>query len=254
MKGLQKFNSYHIVVVGCGGTGSNLVPHLIQLAGSYGNGIISVVLVDEDMVEKGNIGRQFFIAPDVDKNKAEVLQKRYLSAWGVDISYHPHYIREVDELLKLLEKPEIHNHRAPLPILVGAVDNDLSRRVFHEAFYQLKDIAYIDAGNSRFNGQVVVGLRLNGETILKPLAEYYPDVLTTQDEISVGGTCGRVAAKEPQTLVANLWAAMITLSFINNIINVKELPSHMATFNAHNILSRPEYSKSRKEGNNGSDN
>jgi hypothetical protein len=247
MKRLKNFRDYHIFVGGCGGTGSNLVPHLVQLVGAYQYGAITIVLCDEDRVEKGNIGRQFFISPDVGNNKAAVLQKRYLAAWDVDISYHPYYIRETDVLLKLLKKPEAHEHRTPLPILVGAVDNDSSRRIFHEAFYKLKDIAYIDAGNSKFNGQVVVGLRINGETILKPLAEYYPDVMTTQDEISVGGTCGRVVKKEPQTLVANLWAAMITFSFINNIVNLKELPSHMATFNAHNILTRPEYLKSRKE-------
>ncbi|MCL6477872.1 MAG: ThiF family adenylyltransferase [Peptococcaceae bacterium] len=238
---LRVFRNYHIVVVGCGGTGSNLVPHLAQLANSYKSEKVSIVLVDEDVVEPGNIGRQFFIEQDVGNNKARALQVRYATAWGGEISYYPHYVREEGVLLRLLEPPGIHGVKTVLPILVGAVDNHYSRRIFHSVFYKMPTIAYVDAGNSLFSGQVVVGLRHKGETLLKPVADYYPDVLTVEDEISVGGTCGRKVEKEPQSLIANLWAAITVLSFINNIMGVKKLPSHMATFNAHNVISRPEY-------------
>ncbi|OPX90767.1 MAG: thiamine biosynthesis protein ThiF [Pelotomaculum sp. PtaB.Bin013] len=246
MEVLQNFHNYHIVVVGCGGTGSNLVPHLAQLANSYQDEKISIVLADEDVVEPGNIGRQFFIEPDVGNNKAGVLQKRYLAAWGVEISYYPYYIRDAQVLLKLLEIPASHGHRSTLPILVGCVDNHKSRRVFHEVFYQMDTIAYVDGGNSFFSGQVVLGLKIGGKEILKPLSEYYPDVMTTDDDISVGGTCGRKTVKEPQSLIANLWSAATILSFINNIIGVKKIPSYMTTFNAHNILCRPEYIRWQK--------
>ncbi|MCL6478145.1 MAG: ThiF family adenylyltransferase [Peptococcaceae bacterium] len=243
MEALQNFHNYHIVVVGCGGTGSNLVPHLAQLVNSYKDEKISIILADEDIVEPSNIGRQFFIEPDVGNNKAGVLQKRYLAAWGVDISYYPYYIREATALIKLLDIPAAHGHRPALSILVGCVDNHKSRRIFHEVFHKTETLAYIDGGNSLFSGQVVLGLKIGGKEILKPLAEYYPDVMITEDDISVGGTCSRTVVKEPQSLIANLWSAVTILAFINNIIGAKKVPSYMTTFNAHNILSRPEYLK-----------
>lgn len=98
---LKKFNNWHIVLVGCGGTGSNLVPHLAQLIHSLKSEKISVVLADQDIVEPENIGRQLFIEPEVGENKAEVLQMRYYTAWGIDISCHPYYITEESVLMKL---------------------------------------------------------------------------------------------------------------------------------------------------------
>lgn len=239
---LQKFKNWHIVMVGCGGTGSNLVPHLAQLVYSLKSEKISVVLADQDVVEPDNIGRQLFIEPEVGENKAGVLQLRYHTAWGVNISYHPHYITEEEVLIRLLTPPEeVHKKRPVMPILLGCVDNHFSRRVFDRAFRQSENLIYLDAGNSEFAGQVVMGFRCKGETILKPAADHFPDILTEQDEIQVGGTCSRNVVKEPQSLVANLWAAITMLSFLNNIIGLKEMPVSMATFNARNIIVRPQY-------------
>jgi len=238
---LNRYRDWHIVVVGCGGTGSNLVPHLCQLAFSLKSEKISIVLADEDLVEPGNIGRQFFIEPDVGNNKARVLQVRYNGAWGVDISYHPHYIRETETLKRLLEPPSTHGNRPVLPILLSCVDNNVSRQVMEAVFKQARNIIYIDAGNSLLSGQVVVGMRHGNKTLLKPSSHYDRNILTDKDEIEVGGTCGRKVVKQPQSLIANMWAAAILLSYVNSIIGLKDLPSHMATFNAHNCVVRPEY-------------
>lgn len=240
---LKRYNVYHLVVVGCGGTGSNLVPHLAQLAHSLKKKAkVIITLADEDIVEPGNIGRQFFIEPDIGENKARVLQKRYHTAWGVDIHYYPHYIRDKETLIELLTiKDEYPIHQLAIPILLGCVDNNFSRQIFHRLFEQIDNLIYLDAGNSEFSGQVVMGLKINGETLMKPIAELDPTVLTTKDEISVGGTCGRNVVKEPQNILANMWAAAILLTYVNNIIGVGNVPSYMATFNTVNTMIRPEY-------------
>lgn len=241
---LSEIHNWHILVVGNGGTGSNLVPHLSQLANSYkGSENVTITLADEDIVEPGNIGRQFFIEQDLGSNKARVLQIRYTTAWSIDISYHPYYIREDKTLIRLLTPSKDNRKEITIPILIGAVDNHYSRQIFHRVFQQAENLIYLDAGNSEFAGQVVMGFRYGGETLLAPVAEYYPDILTAQDEISAGGSCGRHVVKEPQSLVANMWAATTLLSFLNNIIGVKKIPTFSASFNAHNIVARPEYIK-----------
>ena len=243
---LAEYQNYHVYVVGCGGTGSNLVPHLAQLVYSLKEkSTITITLIDEDIVEPGNIGRQFFIESDIGENKARVLQTRYHLAWGVDISYYPYYIRDEATLVNLLSQRQSENsypmHPKSIPILIGCVDNHFSRRIFNQVFQQMNNLIYLDAGNSEFSGQVVMGLRLNGETLMKPIAELDPTVLTTEDEISVGGTCGRNVVQEPQNILANMWAAATLLTYVNNIIGVGKVPAYMATFNTVNVMVRPEY-------------
>lgn len=84
----------NVVVIGCGGTGSRLVPMLAQFIRSItqessptGWLIKPVIrLVDDDVVEMKNTARQLFIESDVGKHKAVVLAQRYSAAFGVNIS------------------------------------------------------------------------------------------------------------------------------------------------------------------------
>ncbi|MFX4261299.1 ThiF family adenylyltransferase [Pelotomaculum propionicicum] len=237
---LAGYKNWHGVVVGCGGTISNFVPHLSQLLYSL-NDLITITLVDEDTVEPGNVGRQFFAPPDVGNNKARTLQLRYQNAWGVRLSYHPHYIRDEKILEKLLIPPVAHAGKPTMPILIGGVDNHYSRRIMDAVFKKAENLIYLDSGNGEYTGQVVVAIRYGGKTLLKPPSEYFPEILTEQDEISVGGTCGRKAVKEPQTLVANVWAATTLLAMVNSIVNLKKISVSMTSFSALNCVSKPVF-------------
>ena len=71
-----------IVVVGCGGTGSWLLPKLVK---TINDGIrksiirkdVKLILIDGDIVEEKNLVRQNFIEQDIGQNKAEVMASRY---------------------------------------------------------------------------------------------------------------------------------------------------------------------------------
>ena len=65
-----------IVLIGCGGTGGYIAPHLARIAyivKSLINFTPELIFVDMDTVEIRNINRQNFIYTDINKNKAEVL-------------------------------------------------------------------------------------------------------------------------------------------------------------------------------------
>jgi hypothetical protein len=89
-----------IVVVGCGGTGSRLVPMLAQFIrsitrefnprGWLENPVI--YLIDDDVVEQKNLLRQNFIESDVGKHKAIVLAQRYSRAYGIRIIPSTHRV------------------------------------------------------------------------------------------------------------------------------------------------------------------
>lgn len=241
---LQGYKSYRIVVVGCGGTGSNLAPHLCQWAYSVQQKHkckITIILVDQDVIEPDNIGRQFFVEKDLGDNKARVLSVRYATAWGVDVEYHPYYIRDVETLVKLLRPDNNQSRNHELPVLLGCVDNNVARQRMHDAFLALDTIGYTDTGNSEFNGQVVLGLKIEGETLLKPVADFWPDILTATDDVQVGGTCAVKVVKEPQNLLANLGAAYNLLCFLNNIVALKTVSAYMATYDSQTMVCRPEF-------------
>lgn len=83
----------NIIVIGCGGTGSRLVPLLTQFIRSITREFnprgwlenVTIHLVDDDTVEHKNLLRQNFIEQDVGKHKAVVLAQRYSRAYGIPI-------------------------------------------------------------------------------------------------------------------------------------------------------------------------
>lgn len=83
----------HILVVGCGGTGSRLIPLLTQFIASItkdksARGWLdtpTIFIADDDVVEAKNLQRQNFVAADVGKHKAAVLAQRYGRAYGVNV-------------------------------------------------------------------------------------------------------------------------------------------------------------------------
>lgn len=82
-----------VMVVGCGGTGSRLVPLLAQFLASItkaknARGWLdnpTILLADFDTIEEKNLLRQNFIQSDVGKHKAAVLAQRYGRAYGVNV-------------------------------------------------------------------------------------------------------------------------------------------------------------------------
>lgn len=68
-EGQEKLEKSTAAVVGCGGTGS-VIAELLARAG------VSLVLIDRDIVEEGNLHRQLYEEEDVNKMKAEALKER----------------------------------------------------------------------------------------------------------------------------------------------------------------------------------
>ena len=91
----------HIVMIGCGGTGGHIAPHLYRLLYSVFRPS-TVILCDGDLVEKKNLVRQNFVSCDLGRNKAEVLAERYSAAFGMECRYVPRYIESEAELRQLL--------------------------------------------------------------------------------------------------------------------------------------------------------
>lgn len=230
----------HIVMIGCGGTGGHIAPHLYRLLYSVFRPS-TVILCDGDLVEKKNLVRQNFVSCDLGRNKAEVLAERYSAAFGMECRYVPRYIEGEEELRQLLY-PDYAN---ALVILIGAVDNNRSRQMCNEVFCKAKNLVYIDSGNGLANGQVVCGIRKGGRTVQKPVAGFYPDILDPVDKFPSELSCAEASVSSPQAMTANLMAATLTLCMLYNIIAGGELSTRMTTFSSKTVNVRPLLSKRR---------
>lgn len=240
----------NIFVVGCGGTGSRLIPPLVQFIRSITKehnptgwlGSTNIILVDGDIVEQKNLLRQNFIVNDVNKNKAAVLALRYGKAYDMNVVAYPKFIEEGMTPSKfrtdLNETSGVIMESHMNDMVIMCVDSAKARRIVMKALAPIspsKRTVFIDAGNEDSFGQVRMFtndiLYAHGVTSPQELKDnfkkperiaYTPEPFnyipydhafyeTLQDNPGLGS-----CADLDQTLAINSLMAMLILSFVQN--------------------------------------
>lgn len=214
-----------IIVVGCGGTGSNLIGNLAQLAYSD-KGIKEIILIDGDIVEPKNFRNQKFTENDVSEYKSKVLARRYCNL-GVNISYMPKYISSEEELINVINKDDIGT------ILVSCVDNNKARVIFDKVFHseEIKNLFYIDAGNGTEDrwGQVILGVKSNNKVIAPPISSYF-DIYTIEKTDKKSYVCSNIV-EHPQNFATNVLSATTIFTMLCNIIEGRRVLNKAIGFN-----------------------
>ncbi len=163
-------------LIGAGGTGSFMAMNLARLAYELNlrGKKTTVIIVDPDRVETGNIPRSNFCFAEIGAHKAETLAGRLARAWGIEAGF----VNQGFSPALLENKNDEWSVRASnsnkLTVLVGCVDNHPARREMHEALkiyneqgYQrsMPRLWWIDGGNASCTGQVLIGNRLSVKEI-----------------------------------------------------------------------------------------
>ena len=176
------------------------------------------------------------------RSKAKVLAERYSSVFGMETEYVPEFIESGERLFSMLQArtfptgPYWHSPTVKeLVILIGAVDNNKSRKLCHEVFYKLDDLIYIDSGNGKYTGQVVCGVRRNGRTIRKSIGGVHPEMLKDTDLFPSEISCAEAAQEDPQSIVANVTAATAVLIMVYNILTHGENNAMQTDFSTQTI-------------------
>lgn len=238
-----------IVMLGAGGTGGHIAPHLYRLLYALERPV-RFIICDGDVVEEKNLVRQNFTPADLGENKAKVLAERYASVFGMETEYVPGFVETEEMLKQLITARQWRNYNGPvvkeLVILIGAVDNNKSRQLCHRVFYQMEDLIYIDSGNGEHTGQVVCGIRSGGRTIYRPIGAAYPDVLNQTDKFPTELSCAEASVSAPQSIVANVTAANTVVNMIYNILALGESRVRQVTFATKSVNVRPTLQKQRQ--------
>ena len=190
-----------------------------------------------------------------------MIAERYSEAFGLETSYVPSFIESAERLEELV-KPEViytgryvHNGEGgllvretvpELVILIGAVDNNRSRKLCHEVFLQARDLIYIDSGNGEYTGQIVCGVRRAGKTFYKPVGMLYPEVNDPEDLFPTEVSCAEASVSAPQSIVANLMAATAVVTMIYNILVLGSNTVQQATFSTRSVNIRAVQKESRR--------
>lgn len=137
----------HVIVVGCGNIGSQLVPPLARMPG-----IGKVTLVDDQSYEVKNLTSQAIDAADVGKPKSKV-QARRLRRIRPDL--------DVEAIMGLVESLPRGSLRCDL--ILSGLDSKLARMRLGQAVWRLGSVPWIDAGVDPDNLLARVSAYLPGE-------------------------------------------------------------------------------------------
>lgn len=217
-----------ISIVGAGGTGGYLIRDLCRFIYSLekrivvGEPKVSLVIYDGDTVEEKNILRQNYLPNDIGQLKASVMANRHIRAFGSNISFVPRMFTSSDITPKGKQ------------IVVGCVDNNAARREMHTLLrraYPLygSDLYWIDAGNEKKTGQVIIGSR-----VLQSVTEIFPEVLIPSSDSQEQVSCAERMLTDEQNMFVNLTASNLILNYIKSIILDIPMISNGIVFNIDN--------------------
>lgn len=238
-------NSAEIVLVGCGGTGSALAPiigrTLYHMKANRIDPPKRIAIVDPDIVELKNVGRQGFTVADVGQYKAEIWACRISVAYGLQIEFFNEFFNA--------EKHGRNRYRDL--ILLGAVDNYQARREIAKVNHQP---IWIDSGNHKSSGQVVIG-NTNGEDLLDEArnrkdknkrrfipnaALVFPELLEPAEEDEAELSCAELLQLNQQHLLVNQQMAMIAGQYLYKLLMREPIYSNYTIVDTEFMVMRSE--------------
>ena len=232
-------DNLHLVLIGCGGTGSWLAPHLVRitkLLTELHDREVSLTFWDHDHVEPKNVYRQNFCQAEVGANKATALAQRYGLAWGVNI----HAIGQ-PFTGEIPFQREFAGHET---IYITCVDHNRPRREVAQRCERYGGW-WVDTGNRKLSGQVSVGrafaegepspLRLPSVTTWTPLPSVqFPDIWQDEEESNPEAddysemSCADLALLDEQGLSINHAVASATATLLTRMLVSHDLNYHCA--------------------------
>lgn len=229
-----------ILLVGAGGTGSQMIVKLANLhkamvALGHPHGLM-VTVVDPDVVSAANIGRQNFYPGDVGSYKADVLVTRANmmlenAVWQSGVA-------------KLDTRSSLSNY----DIVIGAVDNRAARLgILRGLESALSGVRYwLDMGNRRADGQVILGevssrSKVGEDKLRLPhVGELYPEMIDpTQEDKDDTPSCSLAEALRKQSLFINPSIADFAGNILWQLFTKGEIENHGVFVNLERMMVMP---------------
>lgn len=210
----QLLNGPMVHVVGAGGNGSMLLPHLarIDLAlRSLGRTLpLRVMVFDPDDVEESNLGRQAYSRADLGRNKAVISVERTNLFFGTKWQAVTKKYFEWDYSSAVQVRSA--------NIIITCTDNLESRRQVRRAI--LDGQYWLDLGNTNTKGQVILG-----GCGLPALFDLHPELLTAKEDTTTP-SCSVAESLARQDLFINPLLANLAGQLLWTLLRKGELSHH----------------------------
>jgi PRTRC genetic system ThiF family protein len=224
-------NIQRITLVGAGGTGAQIARQVARILYDMklrNMATPELTIVDPDIVEAHNIGRQLFSPGDIGANKAEVVARRFNLALGLNI-------------IAAAEHFNAKKHISYNALLISAVDNASARQEIKNA-----NLLTIDCGNALTTGQVCVGqlhddaikhrsfetIRDGDFTKLPSAYVVFPDLLdddTINEPDRSDLSCAQLVARSEQHLLINDLMSITAAGYVYKLLHRQPL-EHWISF------------------------
>ena len=189
-----------IKLIGIGGIGCALLPHLARYLQSNGERA-RLTLVDGDAFEVRNGDRQAFSELG---NKAKVKASE-LARQFEDLS-----VRAVSEFVTPENVGKIIRSG---DVVILAVDNHKTRRLVSDHCQVLSEVTVISGGNDYTDGNVQIYVRLADRDVTLPLTRFHPEIADPRDRSPHEMSCDELSQEAvPQLLFTNLAVASAMLN------------------------------------------
>ena len=222
----------HLVVVGLGGTGSQVarcIARMLYHLGQKRQHLPEILFVDPDIVEPRNIGRQMFTQASIGHYKAQVLATRFNCAFGLKIAW-------------CCENLNSDKHIPPGSLVVGCVDNHHARA----EIARKQGFVWLDTGNDYDYGQVILGDSSDREQIRQGLQQtppgrcshlphagvLFPSLLQPEPatpETIPTESCAELVIRDEQHLFVNDFIGNIAAHYVYQLLS-REPITTFATF------------------------
>lgn len=234
-----------VALIGCGGTGTRMltnlgrIDHALRQLDHPG---LHVTAIDDKDVTEASIGRQMFSSSDIGYPKSTTLITRINRFYGNDWDAVQGRFGE--------------DHALPSNLYISCVDNAETRFQIKEAIrananrqpYE-KRYYWLDIGNSRFTGQVVLGTAKSinqpvatvgkGKTrkVLPDVIKMFPDLLEHDDPNEP--SCSLAEALENQDLFINSILAEYAANLIWKMFREPFIEYHGVYANLSTLKTNP---------------
>lgn len=211
------------LVIGCGGTGSHLVPPLLSYLSSHSEDWL-VGLMDGDEVEAKNFDRQLFDPSALHENKATALRKSYS------------HLKNVVALPEYLSKDNIADTILDGSVVLICVDNFPVRALIEDHCLTLDNVVVINGGNETDTSSCQIWVRKDGVNVTPKLSFLHPEI--RQDGPDRAEMSCQEVAELPggeQLITANmssaLWMLIALMSVHSESINYTEIQMNLGAPN-----------------------
>jgi PRTRC genetic system ThiF family protein len=221
-----------VALVGVGGTGSQVLSALARTntgLKALGHPGIHVTAYDDDVVSESNVGRQLFSPSDIGVNKAVSSITRINRFFGFDWEARPTQY----DILKQAN------------IIISCTDTVSSRYIINSNFRHVENRAidhqinmyWLDFGNTRDKGQVVLGCCLEDPKYKLPTSYELMD-FESVDEMEQGPSCSLAQALSRQDLFINSTLANLGCNILWKLFTQGSLDHHGLYLNLQTMSVR----------------